>query len=289
MSPQSALIVRNPCKDEFVKVEAELRRYLKERGVNVADKPEKADLLISLGGDGTLFYVQSKYGKYGLPIVGIGTIKSYICQATIDNWKQKLDELLGDFKLEERFLLTYSLDGVRGPDVLCDIVLRLSINNEHLRNPYRIIPFQVMLNNEPLAVRADGLIFATATGSTAYSASAGGPALPVDSSNFVLTGIAPYRAPERFRILSGSTVCGVEFWPEINLALIVDGQIAKDPLRDAGKAKPPTLAVFQSNQKARLVKLKSPSHLQGLKGRDQFFRYHFGEEKVPVVSERRRV
>ncbi len=288
---KSALIVRNPKKTEFAEIESSVRHYLKTHKIAIARNAADADFLITLGGDGTIFYAHAKYRDANLPIFGIGTVKSYICQATNENWAQKLSEMLKGAELEKRYLLSYTLGSFKGTDALCDIVLVRSIHNKHLQNPYRIIPFQITVDGEPVQMRADGLIFSTATGSTAYNSSVGGPALPMDSTNYVMAGIAPYRVPERFRILSGKCTCRVEAWPEINLALVVDGMVAKDPAYDCTKSRnPPPLEIFQSKDAAKFLKSESPSHVRGLEGKDQFFAYHFNKRPriAPVCETKKR-
>jgi NAD+ kinase len=159
--------------------------------------PQNSDLIIVLGGDGTLLNVARIAHPHCVPILGVnfGTL-GFLTETTLDDLYPTLQSVInGECEIEHRMLLNASLwrDNTKMYDfnVLNDIV----INKGALA---RIVNLTVLVNDQPMtSYRADGLIIATPIGSTAYSLSAGGPIIHPSMEALVLSPICPFALTNR--------------------------------------------------------------------------------------------
>ena len=159
--------------------------------------PTDSDLIVVLGGDGTLLNVARIAHPYNVPILGVnfGTL-GFLTETTLEDLYPTLQSTLsGECEIEHRMLLNASLwrDKTKMYDfnVLNDIV----INKGALA---RIVNLTVRVNDQAMtSYRADGLIIATPTGSTAYSLSAGGPIIHPSMEALVLSPICPFALTNR--------------------------------------------------------------------------------------------
>lgn len=215
------------------------------------------DMAVAIGGDGTIIHEARHAALAGKPVLGVNTGRLGFVAALEPEEIGELARLPGGvYTVEERLMLRAWVRGAQGPssfDAVNDVVLSRGANA-------RILDFEVGLDSREMChYRADGLIFATPTGSTAYSLSAGGPVLDPAMSSFVLTPICPHSLTSRpvvFRRDARLTVrMGV---PQGGAALTVDGDEAM--LLDAGQE----LAVSRSPVSARFIKLKSDNFYQTL-------------------------
>ena len=164
------------------------------------------ELLISIGGDGTILRAITYVRDMGIPIVGINTGRlGFLATIQTDEIESALTEIVnGKYKISERTLLSVSTD----------------INNEEIdqtnfalneiaisrKNTTSMITVETHLNDEYLtSYWADGLILSTPTGSTGYSLSCGGPVITPDANNFALTPIAPHNLSARPLIIPDHT------------------------------------------------------------------------------------
>ena len=157
-----------------------------------ADLAISCDLLVVLGGDGTMLQVIHELHHELPPILGInlGTLGFLTCVSSSD-WPKAVEAIAhGTFQLSKRSLLDVEVR--RGAQVLHR---RLALNDAVVTRGElsRLIRLNVFVDRAMLSeYNADGLIVATPTGSTAYSLSAGGPVLTPDSGAFVITPICPH-------------------------------------------------------------------------------------------------
>jgi NAD+ kinase len=151
----------------------------------------KADVLISLGGDGTLLDTLALVRDSGLPVIGINFGRlGFLASINKDEIKKAIEALQNkDYTLDKRTVLTLkSKHGLFGDEnfALNDITI-------HRRDNSAMMIIHAYMNDEFVnSYWADGLIIATPTGSTAYSLSCGGPIIFPGSQNFVITPIAPH-------------------------------------------------------------------------------------------------
>jgi len=155
------------------------------------------DLAIVVGGDGTMLHVARSLAPYGVPLVGINLGRlGFLTDISTEQMYEELTRILdGDFETEERILLEAEVvrDGkvLHADNAFNDVV----INKGQLA---RLIEFETWLDGEFVnSTRADGIIVATPTGSTAYALSAGGPILHPTLPAIVLVPICPHTLSDR--------------------------------------------------------------------------------------------
>lgn len=161
-------------------------KYLYENAV-VTDENDlysKADILVVIGGDGTIIHSAKKAAEYSKPVLGLNAGRVGYLAGLEGNELDKLKNLItGDYKIKNRMLLSVKV-GENEYFSLNDAVIS--------KGPLsRMIDITVTLDGEHISYRADGLIAATPTGSTAYSLSAGGPIVDPDLDTIILTPICP--------------------------------------------------------------------------------------------------
>lgn len=200
----------------LVELESDLKR------VDVVDR---SDIVVVLGGDGTLLSVaRLVYGK-DVPILGVnlGSL-GFLTEFTIDDMIPMMDRIIaGDYQVEERSLLTatiYRRDSqIATYRTLNDVVI-------HKGTLARIIELETYVDGEYLTTyRADGLIVATPTGSTAYSLAAGGPILYPLIDAIVLNPICPFTLSQRAIVLNDTVTIDVILVTENeDVFVTLDGQ-----------------------------------------------------------------
>ena len=233
---KKALLIINVSKDESMTLAEEISAYLKKKGVQVeflsfdgfVDNTDFKgyDFVISLGGDGTVLYAARNASKYGLPVfpVNLGEF-GFIASVQPSEWKKELNIFLeGKAVFEKRSQLKVDVfrEGKK-------VYSSLSLNDAVVSATRGVstIMLSVKRNNLPLCnLKADGLILSTPTGSTAYSAAAGGPIVSPDLEAFVLTPLNSFSLSSRPVVLSPDSKLEVTVEKcrakDINIA--VDGQ-----------------------------------------------------------------
>ena len=157
----------------------------------------QVDLAIVLGGDGTMLNIVRTLAPYGVPLVGVNQGRlGFLTDISLDTMQQTIAAMLdGKFVTEQRMLLSTRIlrDGV-------EVFSSLAFNEVvlHRGNISSMIEFEVRIDDEFLySQRADGLIVATPTGSTAYALSAGGPILHPSLDLIALVPICPHTMSNR--------------------------------------------------------------------------------------------
>ena len=215
----------------------------------VADLGRQADLLVVLGGDGTILHVVGQLSDVIKPVFGInvGSLGFLTC-ANSSTYSEAVECIAaGKMVFSDRTLLEVTVRvGGKDPTTMTglnDVVLSRG-------EVSRLIRLKTRVNGEALTeFNADGLIVATPTGSTAYSLSAGGPILAPDSGAFVITPICPHVLTNRSIIVGESATIEIEVSErEFPVFLTVDG---REPLHiEAG-------AVVEIRKSPRVLPLAS--------------------------------
>jgi NAD+ kinase len=195
----------------------------------VADLGREAELLVVLGGDGTILHSVGQLGDNIKPVFGIniGALGFLTCSNSTAYAEAVECIAAGKMVFSERTLLEVEVKMPGGENStmtgLNDVVLSRG-------EVSRLIRLKASVNGEPLTeFNADGLIVATPTGSTAYSLSAGGPILAPESGAFVITPICPHVLTNRSIIVGEDSVIEIEVTErEYPVFLTVDG---REPLR----------------------------------------------------------
>ena len=216
-------------------VENETAKIAKqEAGGSIVQIAQRSDLIVVLGGDGTILNVVAMAGKNLKPIFGInvGSLGFLTC-VNSSAYREAVDAIVsGRISYSKRALLSVEL---RTNKRVLSTVHALNDAVVSRGDLSRLIRLNARVNGEVLTeFNADGLIIATPTGSTAYSLSAGGPILSPESGVFVITPICPHVLTNRSVIVSDSSV--IEIAPgskEYPTFLSVDG---REPVRLPPKA-----------------------------------------------------
>jgi len=214
-----------------------------------ADLPAGIDIILSIGGDGTFLETMMMVKNLHLPVAGINTGRlGFLANIYEEEICQSLDRLYNlDFDLVERSLLEITEPagkfGGYDPSALNEVTVQksgLSMITIHLYND------DVYINT----YRADGLIISTATGSTAYNLSAGGPILPPDNNSIIISPISAHNLTVRPIVLPGTA----------RLKLIMEGRnneyIATCDYRVEKFPYSQQLQVIQSAEKLKTVMLR---------------------------------
>lgn len=164
------------------------------------------DLLISIGGDGTILRAITYVRDLGIPIVGINTGRlGFLATIQTEEIESALAEIFnGDYKISERTLLSVTTQ----PKSEAIGETNFALNEIALsrKNTTSMITVETHLDDEYLtSYWADGLILSTPTGSTGYSLSCGGPVITPEANNFALTPIAPHNLSARPLIIPDKT------------------------------------------------------------------------------------
>ena len=150
-----------------------------------------ADMVLSIGGDGTFLKAASRVGKKEIPILGINTGRlGFLADVLPDQMEDAFDEIYqGNYLAEPRRVLKLTCNG----HVLKGYPYGLNEIAVLKRDTSAMITIHAYINGEPLNVyQADGLVISTPTGSTGYSLSVGGPILVPQSGTISLTAVAPH-------------------------------------------------------------------------------------------------
>jgi NAD+ kinase len=201
-------------------------------GIPRADVPEGCDLVIVLGGDGTLLSAVRAIGRREIPLfpVNLGGL-GFLTAITVDDLFPELERaLLGEHRVAKRKLLNSQVvrDGktIATFDALNDAVLTKA-------DIARMIDLDVYVDDQLVcAYKADGLIICTPTGSTAYSLSAGGPIIFPSVPAICLTPICPHMLTNRPVLVPETSIIRViSRGPDESVYLTIDGQVGT-PIRE---------------------------------------------------------
>ncbi len=183
----------------------------------------RLDVLITLGGDGSILRAARMACDHRVPVLGVNLGRlGFLAELEPDEWQEALPRLLrGDFWIEERMMLyAEHRRGAerRGYEALNDVVVSRG-------SLARIVRLETHIDGGYLTTyAADGLILATPTGSTAYAHAAGGPILPPELKNILLIPIAPHLSMDRAIVLSQGAMVRVLVRTDHQAILTVDGQ-----------------------------------------------------------------
>ena len=267
-----------PQKPEALKVVDDLLAWCRGQGIELQASPavaervgcapyleengrlsEVIDLLIVLGGDGTMLGAARLIGPHQIPVLGInfGWL-GYLTEFTLSELFPTLDAILaGKFTIDHRMMIDVTLYR-DGREILSQTALNEAAVNGA---PARITEFDCYIDGMMITTfRADGMIVATATGSTAYSLSAGGPIVHPGVPAILLTPICPHMLSNRPVIVPGGSRVEIVFnGIQDKLLLTIDGQLVVD-------LQPHDRVVIQRSEKSfRLISPSNRNYFQVLR------------------------
>jgi NAD+ kinase len=212
------------------------------------------DLLVILGGDGSILQVARTAAPLGMPILGVNLGRvGFLTEADPNNWRDVLSRaLVGDYWIEERMMLRVA--AFQGEKVVAQAE---ALNDVVVGRGARacVVYLDTEVDGGHLATYvADGLIVATPTGSTAYALAAGGPVLPPQLRNVLLVPVAPHLSMARPIVLSEGVSVRITVSSGRPAVLTVDGQIQAE--LQSGDA----VAVEASPHAARFARVQEQTY-----------------------------
>ena len=249
------------------KEEAELiTSYLKEFGLEITSgllsdetihqrvNDGEFDLVIALGGDGTMLRVGHICGPANVPIMGVNLGRfGFLIEIRKANWRDFMPRLLGgEYWLERRMML--NAEQFRsGVSLGCWEVL-----NEVVVGRGQIVrPVQLMTEVDGRFLTtyvADALIASTPTGSTAYALAAGGPILPPEMRTILLVAVAPHLSIDRAIVLAEGSSVNITVYTDHQAMLCVDGQAPVELLNED------QVYVHASDHTVQFVRFQDPGY-----------------------------
>jgi len=183
-----------------------LNGFISESVSSFKELDKSFDLLISIGGDGTILKAITFVKDLSIPIVGVNTGRlGFLAKIQIENIEQVIEEIiLKNYSVSERTLIEVSTSETN--QQLSKLNFALNEITLSRKNTTSMISIDTKLDNKHLnSYWADGLIISTPTGSTGYSLSCGGPIIMPEAENLIINPIAPHNLNARPLIISDST------------------------------------------------------------------------------------
>lgn len=261
---KSALLLVNRTKPDAVNAVDEVRSLIERKGsvVGVFDAnstepiadAKSADLIVVLGGDGTLLSQSRRCIDLGLPMLGVNFGKlGFMAEFDMDALREQADTIFGDAPVETRskHVLRAEIYDQSGNVRFSDTAMNDAVVNAG--PPFRIMTLSLSIDGEPgPTVRGDGLIISTPVGSTAYNVAAGGPIVAPHVDAMVVTPIAAHSLSFRPIVVSSHSQVSVSLH-EVNddngggTTLVLDGQVQQRLYADE------KVVVRQNDKQVRFV------------------------------------
>ena len=235
--------------DIFVEPEVAQQLGMKETSVEEMER-QRVDFIVSVGGDGTILRTIHRMND-PVPILGInmGTL-GFLVDVEPKEAEKTLNQLIPEFEVDERSRLKVLLNGKSLSPATNEVALITA-------SPAKMIEFEIIVDGSLMEdFRADGVIIATSTGSTAYAMSAGGPIVDPRVDAIVMVPMAPFKLSSRPWVIPGDSTIEVKLKLPLKEALVVvDGQSTTTiSINDS-------LVISKADTPARFVKV----------GKDGFF------------------
>ncbi len=214
-------------EDLATQIKLKCRHDVGRASVPRAEVPAKSDVVLSLGGDGTILQTAATVGTTGRPILGVNLGKlGFLTELNLDELRNSIDELFeGKFNLEERTVLEASFEQNGETTTifaLNDIVIDKAGSS-------RMIDLETFVDSEYLITfRGDGIVLSTPTGSTGYCLSTGGPIVSPETRVIAISPISPHTLSARPVIIPDtSTIRVVAHSTFKHVMIIADGQASR--------------------------------------------------------------
>lgn len=252
------IIIPNYEKDGTKAILSALQTVLDENKIeyivsNSVSDEDNFDIIITIGGDGTIIHAAKAGAILNIPILGINAGRiGYLANLSSDELSLLTKLKTGDFFTEERMLLEVELN-----DKIYHCLNEAVISKGSLS---RMIDIDLCVDNSNFSYRADGVIASTPTGSTAYSMSAGGPIVDPLLDLFIITPICSNSLYDRPIILNGDSVINVNTdGPQgAEVFLTIDGEFSVKIERGD------SLKIRRAKHTVKLIKIKDSSFYETL-------------------------
>lgn len=210
-------------------LENKVVKYLASKNYEVLENPAKSEVVVTLGGDGTLLHAACQYASVNVPIFGInaGTL-GFLTAAEGNEWKGAVDKIIkGDYVISERMTIEALIEPVHPRGVKAHPRGRVyrALNEVVVKGMYRVIDLEIVVGGQKfLDISGDGVIVSTPTGSTAYSLSAGGPIVDPEVDSLAVTPISAVGLPIPSVVLSPDDIVQINVKKGTDVSLSIDGQ-----------------------------------------------------------------
>ena len=269
-------LIWNPSKRTGFEIVRELKNLLDEHRISVTTgitlahalgapelsegNFEESDLLMVLGGDGTILSALDYALPNKIPILGINLGRmGFLTEIDPKNLRKDVERVLyGDYSIDTRMTMTLRGENERNFFALNEIVVSRSTP------AVRVLSLEIEVNGILVdRISGDGLIVASATGSTAYSLSAGGPIVGPGLECFVITPICPHTMSARPVVVSSNDEVTIRVLDDRGGAhAVLDGRKTKE-LQQGD----PGITVLRSSLKARFIRLHDRNYFSLLRGK----------------------
>ena len=271
------LLVTKPGQDDAQQTAREVQLWLREREVrtllveNSLDQDNLElngfvpDAALVLGGDGTLLAVARKLRRHQIPLLGInlGHV-GFLTEIEEEDWHPSLEQLLAQQgRISQRMALEFDVKRgdrtIHSGWALNDVV----VNRGRIA---RLIGLDISIDSQPVGpIRADGIVVATPTGTTAYAVSAGGPLVHPELEAICMTPICPFMSHIRPMVLAAGHRIRIDITSHsAEACLTLDGQVGFDLL--PGDA----IHLQRSAFDARFINLHPKAYLDKLHSKGYF-------------------
>jgi len=255
------MVAHLEAKGLSVMLDPRLTKHIKRLDLSTPMEKMRADLVITIGGDGTILRTCLQLPKPEPSILAINMgVRGFLAEVPPKDALKAVDRFLaGEFKLERYMKLATYIGDVRLPDALNEVVFTS-------RAPAKLLHMQLWKGNMPVAeCRSDGAVIASQVGSTAYSLSAGGPVIDPDIQAFVFTPIAPLTVFHPI-VFSAESTLHVDLLSPKRAVVVIDGQYQTET--EAEKSR---ITVTKSEYTSSFVRFREDFYHR-LKGRLLFSR-----------------
>lgn len=212
------------------------------KGHTLEEINKKADIVVTIGGDGTILRALEKIDKpiFAINSGGMGFLTEVESKYAMQGMKRVVE---GKYNVEERAKLKVTVDGKRLPDATNEVTIQTS-------RIAKIIYLKVYVDDEIIETfGADGVIIATPTGSTSYALSAGGPILDPTVNAMVIAPLAPFKLSARPWVVPLDKKVGIKlFHKSKESQVVIDGESPKSVTKDSD------IIITGSEKKARFVR-----------------------------------
>jgi NAD+ kinase len=213
--------LRTPGLKKARDLASEIEEFASKKGHEVLDEKSlaKADVIISLGGDGTLIHEACELVELGVPLVGVNTGNlGFLTAVEASDWRQAVEKLAkGEYFVSERITLDAKIEN--GKDVF------RAVNEVAIKSFYRVVDLEINVGSDRLLrLQGDGVIISTQTGSTAYSLSAGGPIVDPSLDCILITPINPIGLPIPSLVIAPENEIEIKVLKGDDVSLVLDGQ-----------------------------------------------------------------
>lgn len=223
-------------------IEDKLAKIKKIKGYTLDEINTKADVVVTIGGDGTILRALEKVEKpiFAINSGGMGFLSEVESKYAKEGLQRVID---GKYNVEERAKLKVMVDGKRLPDAANEVTIQTA-------RIAKMIYLQLTVENELLETfGADGVIIATPTGSTSYALSAGGPILDPSINAIVIAPLAPFKLAARPWVVPLGKKIGVKLlYKSKETKIVIDGESPQNVTPDSN------IVITGSEKKARFIR-----------------------------------